>query len=132
MTILTDARQYPLVAVVDFTQVLLPTGVEVPVLQLPQNSVVTRVDVVIDTAFDSVTSDTIDIGDTTLTTRYSTSINAQVAGVIAAGVPTGFETTDAEPNITLINTQVGGEGTAGVGRLIVEYFVGGRHNENQG
>ena len=132
MALFPDTRQYPLVAVVDFTQADLPTGVEVPVLQLPQNSVVTQIDVVIDTAFDSVTSDTIDVGDTTLTTRYSTSINGQTAGSIQAGVPTGFQTTAAEPNITLLNTQVGGEGSAGVGRLIVEYFIDGRANENQG
>jgi hypothetical protein len=134
MSILTDARQYPLVAVVDIVQADLPTGVEVDVLELPQNSVVTRIDFTVDVAFDSTTSDTIDIGDTTLTTRYSTDIDAAAsAGAIEAGVPTGFQTTDAEPNITLINTAVGAtEGTAGVARLIVEYYVAGRQNENQG
>jgi hypothetical protein len=130
MSILTSARQYALVAVVDFTQAELPTGVAVPVLALPQGAVVTNIDVVIDTAFDSVTSDTIDVGDAIAPARYSTSIDGQSAALQAA-VPTGFETTSSEPQVELLNTAVGTEGTAGVGRLIVEYIVAGRHNENQ-
>lgn len=131
MSILTDARQKGLVAIVDFTQAELPTGVAVPVLDLPQGAIVRAVSVVIDTAFDSVTSDTIDIGDASLATRYDTAIDGQALGQ-QDGTPTGFATTSAEPQITLTNTQVGGEGSAGAGRLIVEYIETGRHDENFG
>lgn len=131
MSILTDARQWPLVAIVEFTQAQLPTGVAVDVLELPEGAVVTDIAVVIDTAFDSVTSDTIDVGDATTADRYDTDVNGQVVGR-TPGTPTGFQTTSAEPNIRLTNTAVGTEGTAGAGRLIVEYVVAGRHNENQG
>lgn len=131
MSLLTDARQYPLVAVASFTQAELPTGVAVPAVQLPQGSVVTKIAVVIDTAFDSVTSDTIDVGDASVADRYDSTVNAQTVGQ-DDGVPTGFETTSSEPEILLTNTQVGGEGSAGAGRLIVEYVIAGRHNENQG
>lgn len=131
MSILTAARQYALVAIANFTQAELPTGVAVDVLELPPGAVVTKVAVVIDTAFDSVTSDTIDVGDASVADRYDSTVDAQAAGQ-NDGVPTGFETTSSEPNIQLTNTQVGGEGSAGAGRLIVEYVVAGRHNENQG
>lgn len=131
MSILSDARQWPLVAIVEFTQADLPTGVAVPVCELPQGSVVTGISVVVDTAFDSVTSDTIDVGDASVADRYDTDVDGQAAG-LTAGTATGFETTSAEPQIELTNTAVGTEGTAGAGRLIVEYIVAGRHNENQG
>lgn len=131
MSILTDARQKGLAAIVEFTQAELPTGVAVPVLDLPQGAVVRSVSVVIDTAFDSVTSDTIDVGDVTTADRYTTSVNGQVLGQ-TDGVPTGFETTSVETQITMTNTAVGTEGTAGAGRLIVEYIETGRHDENFG
>jgi hypothetical protein len=132
MSILTDARQYVQYAIVDFAQTELPTGVAVPVLDIPQGSTVVAIDVVIDTAFNSVTSDTIDIGDASLATRYDTAINGQTAGSLQAGTPTGFETTSSEPQIVLTNTAVGTEGTLGAGRLIVAYVNAGRHDENFG
>ena len=132
MSLLTDARQKICYAIVDFTQAELPTGVAVPVLDLPQGAVVMEVGVTIDTAFDSVTSDTIDIGDASSAARYKTDVNGQTANTYQAGTPTGFATTSSEPQIVLTNTAVGTEGTAGAGRLIVGYLETGRHDENFG
>lgn len=135
MSILTDARQYPLVAVVDinYTDIAV-TAVEVPVLQLPQNSVVTKIDLIIDVAFDTGTTADLDIGDDVDPNRYSQTI----CEIDAAGVPANppaadfSQTTDAEPNITVTPTLTGTALAVGTARLIVEYYIAGRHNENQG
>jgi hypothetical protein len=130
MSILTSARQYALRAVVNYTQAELPTAVGVPVLVLPQGAIVTSIMNVIDTAFNSVTSDTLDVGDVTAADRYISNDDAKAAGA-TAGVATGFATTATETTLVITNTAVGTEGTLGVGRLVVEYIVTGRHNENQ-
>lgn len=137
MSILTSARQYPLVAVVDVAQTDLPTGVPVAVLDLPQNAVVTGGQLIIDTAFDSATTDTIDVGFTT--PNDTPDPNAYLAGGADNGstpqsialVPTGRAAV-GEEQITIENTAAGAEGTAGVGRLVIEYIIDGRHNENFG
>ena len=137
MSILTDARQYPLVAVVDidFNDIIV-TAVAVDVLELPQNSVVTAVSLVIDVSFDNGTTADLDIGDATDPNRYTQTI-AELDGV--AGVPPTneprpdfFQTTDAEPNIVVTPTLTGSTLDEGSARLIVEYYVAGRRNENQG
>lgn len=137
MSILTSARQWPLVAVVEFTQADLTTGVPLAVLDVPQGAVITGGQLIIDTAFDSATSDTIDVGFTT--PDDTDDPDHYLAGGADNGstpqsvalVPTGRAAVGSE-QITIENTEVGAAGTAGVGRLIVEYVIEGRHTENYG
>ena len=126
-----DGRQYSLVAQVDILQADFATGVGRAVIQLPQNAIVISGQLIVDTAFDSVTSDTGEVGDVTTASRYVSAVNLQSVGATAL-VPTGFKTTDVQTDIFFENTEVGSAGTAGVARLIVEYIIDGRHNENQG
>lgn len=134
MSLLTDSRQYPLVAVVDIVFGDIPGSALVNVLELPQNAVVTKIDLVVDTAFAGGTTHDLDIGDDVDPNRYTQTISE----IDAAGVPTNppaadfYQTTDAEPNITVTPTHTGGDPTSGAARLIVEYIIDGRHNENQG
>lgn len=137
MSILTDARQYPLVAVVDIDfSDIVTTAVLVNVLELPQNAVVTDINFVVDVSFAGGTTHDLDIGDDVDPNRYSQTI-VEIDGT--AGVPPTneprpdfYQTTDAEPNITVTPTHTGAALTSGSGRLIVEYVIAGRHNENQG
>lgn len=126
-----DGRQYALVAQVDILQTDFATGVGQAVMELPQNSIVTGGQLVVDTAFDSATSDTGEIGDVTTAARYLGAVDL-TALASSALVPTGFKTTATQPEIYFENTEVGAAGTAGVARLIVEYIVDTRRNENQG
>lgn len=126
-----DTRQYPLVAVVDILQSDFATGVGQAVIELPQNSVVTGGQLVVDTAFDSATSDTAEIGDAGSAPRYLSGVDLQAVGSTPI-VPTGFQTTSVETDIVFENTEAGAAGTAGVARLYIEYVRADRANENQG
>lgn len=126
-----DGRQYALVAQADILQSDFATGVGQAVIELPQNAIVTGGQLIVDTAFDSATSDTGEIGDVTTAARYVGAVDLTAVARTAL-IPTGFKTTATETNIYFENTEVGAAGTAGVARLIVEYIIDARRNENQG
>lgn len=137
MSILTDARQYPLVAIVELQQDDFTSGVPLAVLDLPPEAVVTGGQLIIDTAFDSATTDTLDVGFTSTNDaddpdHYLTggADNGSTAQAIDL-VPTGRSAIAVE-QITVELTEAGASGSAGRARLIVEYVIAGRHNENQG
>lgn len=134
MSILTDARQWPLSAQVDIAFGDIPGAAEVEVLDLPQGAVITDIQVVVDTAFAGGTTHDLDIGDASEPTRYSaTIVEIDAAGIPAnPPAPTYFETTGAEPKLTVTPTHTGGDPTSGALRLLVQYVVAGRHNENEG
>lgn len=134
MSILTDARQWPLRAQVDIDFGDIPGTAAVAVLDLPQGSVVTNIQLIVDTAFSGGTTHDLDIGDASDPNRYTPTITEIDAAGIPANPPvvTLFETTDAEPQITVTPAHVGGDPTAGALRLLVEYVVAGRHTENYG
>lgn len=124
-------RQYPLVAYQEFTLAELTSGSNVPAIKLPAGSIVTGGMVVITTAFNSGTTDGLDIGDGTLATRYasvSDALNALSAGLYTALVPTGYQYT-AVDTIDIKWTGAGTAATTGAGYLLVEYITEGRANE---
>jgi len=126
---LKSNRQYPLVAVADFAFVgsALVSGIAQNAVEVPAGSTITAVAVVIDTVFDSVTSDVIDVtgGGTT-----AAAVNAQATGYTAGTVDGSVNA--ATTYVTVEWTGVGGSTSAGAGRLIVEYVIDERDNENQG
>ncbi len=133
MSILNDARQYPLQTSVDIAFGDVPGAAEVAVLDLPPNAVVTNLIFAVDTSFSGGTTHDLDIGDASDPNRYGRVELDGAAGLSATQpVITGFKTTDSEPQITVSPVHVGGDPTAGAARLIVEYIIEGRHNENQG
>jgi len=123
-------RQWPLRAKVTFTQADVPTGVDTDMIDLPGGARVIGGQVGIVTPGDSVTSDTITVGDGTTANRYGAAIDGQAAGVSAL-TPDELAHATGKGVVTLTNTQVGGEGTAMVGFLEVEYVIEGRGNESQ-
>jgi methenyltetrahydromethanopterin cyclohydrolase len=135
MSVLTDARQKVCYAIVEvgFADVAT-TAAEVPVLDLPQGATVVDIQLVVDTAFAGGTTHDLDIGDVTDPNRYTQTIAEIDAPGIPANPPavSGFETTAAEPQISVTPTHTGGSPTSGAARLIVGYLEAGRHDENFG
>ena len=123
-------RQYPLVARVAFTQPDLPTGVDVAVMDLPGGATIIGGALVVTTAGDSVTSDTLTVGDGTTADRYATGVNGKAAGLTAL-TPDGLANGTGKTMVYVTNTAVGTEGTAMVGYLEVQYVIDGRGNESQ-
>ncbi len=123
-----DTRQYTLVAYVNFAFGDLVSAVASKLFELPLGAVLTGGLYAVDTAFDSGTSDAITIGDTDVD-EYHTDADAQ-ATVISALTVTGIEVAAANTAVNIILTSVGTAATAGAGRVIAEYVVPTRANEN--
>ena len=126
-----ETVQFPRVAMQRVTQAELPTGAVVPVIKVPPGAIVTGGGFKVTTAFNSATTDTIDVGDTggADTLLNGGDDNGSTTGWYPL-VPNGTQYT-AGGWITVENTAAGTEGTAGEGYLVVEYIVEGRFNEIQ-
>lgn len=125
-------RQWPLAARVDFTQEDLATGVTVEAIDIPGGATIMYGSLVITTAGDSVTSDTVVVGDTSPSLdRYATAVNGKTAGRTALTIDGLVNDATGKGAVTITNTAVGTEGTAMVGYLEVFYTIAGRGNESQ-
>lgn len=123
--------QYPVVASVSFTFADLLTTVVEDLCQIPAGATVVGGEIIVDTAWDSGTSDTFDIGDADDDDRYtSTIINLQSAGRTALTL-TGYQYTETD---TIIGTPTitGTAATAGAARINIMYVVEDRGHEVQG
>lgn len=129
-----DTRQYVLQAVSVIAFGDIPGSAAVEVVELPQNAVVTSIVLFVDTAFAGGTTHDLDIGDETDPNRYTQTISEIDAGGIPTNPPAVdySQTAAADVNITVTPTHTGGDPTSGSARLIVQYYVDGRANENQG
>jgi len=123
-------RQYPLRAKVAFVQADLATGVAAAAIDLPGGARVVGGQIAIETAGDSVTSDTLTVGDGTTADRYAAGVNGKATGVTAL-TPDELAHATGKGVVEITNTAVGTEGTAMVGFLEVEYVIEGRGNESQ-
>lgn len=125
-----SGRQYPLIAKVPFSFDDFETsGVAERALGLPGDATVVGGELVIETAFDSVTSDTLKVGDADDDDRYAAGVDAQATARTALTL-TGFKTT-APTAINITWTGAGGGISAGAGYLLVEYVIDDRANEAQ-
>lgn len=120
-----SARQELIVAHVDISYADLVSGTAANALDLPVNAIVVGGDVVVTTAFNSLTSDALVVGDVTTANRYLASTSIAAAGRTAL-VPTGFTVTSTQPSVRVTWTGVGTAPTAGALRLTVTYYVKGR------
>lgn len=130
MSLKNSDRQYPLSAMARFTFTDLTSGVAAPIVELPPGAVVTGGMLVIETAFNSATSDTLVVGDATVANRYANNVNGKTAGATALTL-TGFVTT-ATTDVLLKWTGVGTAPSQGSGYLVVTYIREDRSQENQG
>ena len=88
-----SARQYPLMASVDVTYDMLTSGSAEAAVDIPAGATVVGGYLVVDTAWDSATSDVLDIGDGDDVDRYTASqIDLTAAGATALDV-TAYEYT---------------------------------------
>lgn len=127
---LEAGRQDILVAEVSFAYTDLTSGVAAPAVQLPPNATVVGGGVVVDTAWNSATSDVLDVGDANDPNRYTASAaNIAVVGFTALDV-TGYKDVDGL-KIDVIWTGVGAAPTAGAARLYVHYTISDRSVEVQ-
>lgn len=122
-------RQYPLFAEVAFTFAqLADTGVAVPVIKLPPGAMVVGGAVIVDQAFNTATSATLAVGDSTTAGRYKSGVDLKAAALTAL-VPTGYVSDGADLLIT--PTLSGAAATQGRARVQVQYVIQGRAHEVQ-
>ena len=123
-------RQCVLVASVDFTYADLTSGSQDAAINMPPGSSVIGGRLVIETAFNSATSDVAIVGDGADDNRYLASASIAATGIIGTWLVTGYEYTAAD-TIDIQWTGTGAAPTAGAGRLEVEYIIDGRGGETQ-
>ena len=124
----SEARQWPLSDVVRFTLDDLTSGVAVDLAALLPNETIVGGAVVIETAFDSVTSDTITVGDEDDDDRYIAGLDGQAAGRTAFTL-TGHMYNGSN-TLTLTWTEAGGGAAAGEGYVEFTVLREGRQSEN--
>lgn len=122
-----SGRQNALRAYVPFTYVDFVSGVAQLAAELPGDTIVTGGELVITTAWNSATSDTMKVGDGVVTDRYKASINAAAVARTAL-VPTGFRNTEKD-TVDITWTGAGAAPTQGAGFLSVEYIAINRATE---
>lgn len=125
-----SGRQYPLVEKVAIGHADLTSGSAVEAIDLPPNATVIGGEFVVETVWDSATSDVADIGDGVDDDRYTSSqIDLQSAGRTALTL-TGYKYTGKD-TIDITWTGVGGSLTQGSAYLLIQYVIDDRANENQ-
>ena len=127
-----SARQELITAYVDINLADLTTNVAANAMDLPPNAVVVSGRLVTTEAWNSTTSDVLDVGDVTSATRYLTDGNIRSLAAVVALVPTGFIHTTTEKQLTVTWTSGGGTPTTGKVRLEVQYYARGRAAFSQG
>jgi hypothetical protein len=126
----TGGRQTPLVAMATVSRAqMADTATAVTVIKLPMNAVVIGGFIVVDTAYDTTSTATVTVGDSGSATRYLTATNLKSAA------RTSFTTVgyvnSGGLDIVMTPTLADTDGTAGSVRIVVEYVIDGRTNENQ-
>lgn len=116
---------------IDFAALAGLSGADAQAIDLPVNAVVVSGQVVTLTAFNSATSDVLDVGDAGSQNRYLNDTNIHATG-IGALVPTGYQHTASDNKLTVRWVGVGAVPTAGKVRLQVQYYVVGRAAFSQG
>lgn len=121
-----SARQELIVAHVEIALADLVNNVAQAALDLPPGAVIVDGALVTTEAWNSTTSDVMDVGDAGSGTRYLTDGNIRALGARVPLVPTGFVHTTSQPALTVTWTSGGGAPTTGKVRLEVAYYVIGR------
>lgn len=93
---------------------------------LPANATIVRIYAVVSEAFDSGTSNVIDVGTSAVAANFANDIDVKTAaGVIAGTVVTttaGVQDADGSTEIYATHVPVGTAATAGACEVIVEYY----------
>lgn len=124
------ARQHTLVAEADVLFSELTTGQATPVFRLPPGAVVTGGSVNVVTASNAATSETLSVGDASSGTLYVNAANSKTLGRTAFTAANLDKLYTAADNIVVTRTETGAA-TAGKYRVIVQYYIQGKHDEVQ-
>lgn len=122
-------RQTVLTAMQRFTFADLENGVALEAVDVPGGAYIVSGELVIETAFNAGTSDTIAVGHTGDDDGLLTATDVQSTGRTPL-VPAGG-TYAAKDSVTLKWATAGTAATAGAGFVRVEYVIDGRANEVQ-
>ena len=108
------------------------TAVAEAVIEVPAGAIVVGGFINVKTAFDSTTSDVLDIGDSVDDDEYTaTPVNLQSVGVTALDV-TGYKYTTVDNIAVEWTAGSTGTATAGEAEIVVQYIVDGRAAFPQG
>lgn len=129
--VLDSGRQYPLVIEFDIAFDDLVSGVSTKIADLPPNALIIEGSIVVITAFDSATSDTLDVGTLLDPNRFIASPLDITALGFTALVPTEFISSEADAEIHATWVGVGAAPTAGLVKVVIQYIVDNRGNEVQ-
>lgn len=131
MTITKDFnRQAPIVAMVEFSIADIAAGVAAPAIDLPPNAIVLSGDVTTLEAWNSTSTDVIDVGDAASANRYLNDGNFRALAARVPLVPTGYVHTGGP--LTVLWASGGGSPDTGKARLTVEYVIKGRSDATHG
>jgi hypothetical protein len=126
------ARQEAIVAYVDINLADVASGVDKAAIDLPVGAILIGGDVVSTEAWNSTSSDVMDVGDGGSENRYLNDGNIRANGARVALVPTGYVTTATTRTITVRWVSGGGSPSTGKCRLTVVYIVRERAAFSQG
>ena len=130
MTItVSDTRSYPLVAYNTFSYADLTSGTGAALFALDQGAIVTGGVYMLDTVFNSGTSDVVEIGNSDDADAYIADADA-TGLVVTEFTITGVAVTNATRNVLIEWTGAGTAPTTGAGRVICEYVVPTKADEN--
>lgn len=125
-----SGRQYVISAYLDIGFANFVSAADTPAIQVPAGAVITGGDVVVDTVWNSVTSDVVSVGDATTYNRYLSALTLQALGRTVI-VPTGY--------IYLVPTLltfrwvgVGTAATTGAARVRIDYIRRGKAEMAEG
>jgi hypothetical protein len=124
-------RQEVIVAYVDVALADIATGVAQNAIALPPGAIIVGGDIVATTAFDSTSTDVVDIGYAGSENAYKNDASVRTA-IRTALIPTGYEHTASTPNVRVTWVSGGGTPAAGAFRLTVHYIVRDRAAFSQG
>lgn len=123
-------RQCVQFAYVDIKLADLVSAADVVAIELPPNAVILSGQLVTTEAWNSTTSDVLDVGDSGSQNRYLNDGNIRALGARVALVPTGFVTVGNPLTVRWVSG--GGVPTTGKVRLEVEYYQLGRAETTYG
>jgi len=125
-------RQDLKVATVEISLADVTSAADQAAISLPPNSVIDSGHTITTEAWNSTSTDVLDVGDVTTQNRYLNDGNIRSLGALVALVPTGFITTGTQPDVTVRWTSGGGTPTTGKVRLTIQYYVIGRAEDTYG
>lgn len=126
-----SGRQEAIVAYVDINLADVADGVAQAAIDLPIGAVITGGSVVVSEAFNSTSTDVLDVGYEGSGNAYKNDANIHATGLVAL-VPTGKVHDADTPAVTVTWASGGGTPTTGKARLTVEYYVEKRTGFSQG